>query len=471
MNEERIDADNGESDSPDDRKQRWTGLPVVALAGRPNVGKSTLFNRLLHRRKAIVDPKPGVTRDPIEAIWQSDEADMPVMLVDTGGLKLERDDMDDKVAAKSWQRIEEADLVLFLLDAVNITPEDEEFAAKLRKYAGKVVVVVNKADGPERDARAWSHASWGYKDMIFVSAEHGRNIGELEDLILSKMDWSKASPLSEERDDLRLAIMGKPNVGKSTLLNRLLGEERSIVSDMPGTTRDVVEGRFVWKGRNFTVLDTAGMRRKAKVTESVEYYSVNRAIKTLDRADVVVLMIDAVEGLSDQDKKIVKLATDKGRGVVFALNKWDAMPTIKNTFEAVKDRIQFFFGQMAYAPILPLSAREGEGIDKLLSTIVTVYAQLTKKIETSKLNKEARDWVDSNPPPMSSKGRFKFRYATQTSVNPVKFAFFVTRPDAVGDTYRSFLKNKIRSELGYSLIPVELELRASRKRFEDLERS
>ena len=449
---------------------RWRGLPTIAIAGRPNVGKSTLFNRLLHSRRAIVDPTPGVTRDPIEGEWTPDGADMPVMLVDTGGLKIDRDDMDDRVAKKSWERIASADLVLFLLDCVNITPEDEEFAAMLRRYSDKVVVVVNKADSPERDARAWSHASWGYKDMVFVSAEHGRNIDQLEELIVSRMDWSRAEPEEETHDDIRVAIMGKPNVGKSTLLNRLLGAERSIVSDMPGTTRDVVEGRFVWKGRTFTVLDTAGMRRKAKVTEDVEYYSVNRAIKTLDRADVVVLMIDAVEGLSDQDKKIVRLATDKGRGVVFALNKWDRMPTIKNTFEAARDKLQFFFAQMAYAPVLPLSAKEGEGVEKLLKTVADLFDQLNTKIETSRLNKAVHDWIDSSPPPASPRARFKLRYAVQTGVNPVSFAIFATRPELVGESYRSYLRNKIRTDLGFKNVPIEVELRASRKRFEDLDK-
>lgn len=450
---------------------RWEGLPVVAIAGRPNVGKSTLFNRLLHSRRAIVDPTPGVTRDPIEAIWQPDEADLPVMLVDTGGLKLERDAMDSLVAQKSWDWIAKADLVLFLVDIVNITPEDEEFASQLRRWASKTVLVVNKADSPERDARAWNYATWGYKHMVFVSGEHGRNMDELSELICSRLDWSNAKPAAhEDHKDLRIAIMGKPNVGKSTLLNRLIGEEKSIVSDMPGTTRDVVEGSFVYKGRQFTVLDTAGMRRKAKVHEAVEYYSVNRSVKTLDRADVVILMIDAVEGLSDQDKKIVKLAVDKGRAVVFALNKWDQMPQIKNTFEAAQDKLRFFFGQMSYAPVLQLAAKDGQGVDKLLSTCVSLYDQLTHSVETSKLNKAVRDWVDTTPPPANARFRFKFRYAVQTGVNPVSFALFVTRPDAVTDTYVSYLKNKIRSELGYSSVPIEVELRASRKRFEDLEK-
>ncbi|HAP43296.1 MAG: ribosome biogenesis GTPase Der [Spirochaetes bacterium GWD1_61_31] len=449
---------------------RWQNLPVVAVAGRPNVGKSTLFNRLLHRRRAIVDPTPGVTRDPIDAQWQPDCCDLPVMLVDTGGLKLERDSMDDLVAGKSWERIEAADLVLFLVDAVNITPEDEEFARQLRKYSAKLVLVVNKADGPERDAAAWSHAGWGYKDMVFVSAEHGRNIGELEELIVSRLDWSKVESAVDEHVDIRIAIMGKPNVGKSTLLNKLLGEEKSIVCDMPGTTRDVVEGHFERKGRPFTVLDTAGIRRKGKVTENVEYYSVNRAIKTLDRADVVILMIDAVEGLSEQDKKIVKLATDKGRAVVFTLNKWDKMPDVKNTFEASRDKLRFFFGQMAYAPVLQLAARDGVGLDKLLNMCVALFDELNRRIETSRLNKAVHEWVEQNPPPASTAGRFKLRYAVQTAVNPVSFSFFITKPDAIAETYISFLKNKLRSELGFAHIPLDLQIKASRKRFEDLEK-
>ncbi|HBO41907.1 MAG TPA: ribosome biogenesis GTPase Der [Spirochaetaceae bacterium] len=361
-------------------------------------------------------------------------------------------------------------LVLFLVDAVNITPEDEEFARQLRKYSAKLVLVVNKADGPERDAAAWSHAGWGYKDMVFVSAEHGRNIGELEELIVSRLDWSKVESAVDEHVDIRIAIMGKPNVGKSTLLNKLLGEEKSIVCDMPGTTRDVVEGHFERKGRPFTVLDTAGIRRKGKVTENVEYYSVNRAIKTLDRADVVILMIDAVEGLSEQDKKIVKLATDKGRAVVFTLNKWDKMPDVKNTFEASRDKLRFFFGQMAYAPVLQLAARDGVGLDKLLNMCVALFDELNRRIETSRLNKAVHEWVEQNPPPASTAGRFKLRYAVQTAVNPVSFSFFITKPDAIAETYISFLKNKLRSELGFAHIPLDLQIKASRKRFEDLEK-
>jgi GTP-binding protein len=440
---------------------RYDGLPVVVIVGRPNVGKSTLYNRLLHKRRAITDPTPGVTRDLVESVCELRESGKAFKLVDTGGFKLERTGLDDLVVAKSLSSLEGADLILFLVDAMEVTPEDEEFAILLRKWSEKVLLVVNKVDSSERDASAWGHASWGFSPISLISAEHGRNISELEALVVSRLDFSRVSSVDEERAPIRLAIMGKPNTGKSTLLNRLVGEERSIVSDVAGTTRDIVEGRFERKGRQFVVLDTAGIRRKGKVTENVEYYSVTRSIKVVQDCDVVVLMIDAEEGLTDQDKKIAAFAVEEGRGVVLALNKWDLMPDIKNSFEAARDKLRYFFGQMAWAPVLPLSAKDGEGVDKLVTTIVSVYAQLTKKIETSKLNKAIEAWTEETPPPIGLHTHFKLRYAVQTSANPQKFAIFVSRPEAIADAYVSFLRNKIRTELGMDKIPIILEVKAS----------
>lgn len=441
---------------------RYEGLPVVVIAGRPNVGKSTLYNRLLHKRRAITDPTPGVTRDLVESVCELRESGTVFKLVDTGGFKLEREGLDDLVVAKSLSALEGADLILFLVDAVSITPEDEEFASLLRRWSGKVLLVANKADSPERDAGAWAHAARGFGAMIPVSAEHGRNIDELEEAIVGRLDFSKVRKVDEARAPIRLAVMGKPNTGKSTLLNRLVGEEKSIVSDVAGTTRDIVEARFERGGRSFVVLDTAGIRRKGKVTENVEYYSVTRSIKVVQDCDVVVLMIDAAEGLTEQDKKIAAFAVAEGRGVVFALNKWDLMPDLKNAFEAARDKLRYFFGQMAYAPVLPLSAKSGEGVDKLVSTIVTLYAQLNRRIETSKLNKAVADWVEATPPPVGRRTRFKLRYAVQTSVNPQKFAIFASRPEAVAEAYIAFIRNKIREDLGMDKIPVELEIKASR---------
>ncbi len=446
-----------------ERRVRYEGLPLVVIAGRPNVGKSTLFNRLLHKKRAITDPTPGVTRDPVEAICELRPSGKRFRLVDTGGFKLDREGLDTLVVEKSLESIKKADLILFLVDAVEITPEDEEFAQLLRRYSDKLVLVVNKADSPERDALVFAHLRWGIKPMLFVSAEHNRNISELEDTIAARLDFSNVKKIEYGNDEIRVAIMGKPNTGKSTLLNRLLGEDKSIVSDIAGTTRDVVEGNFDWKKRRIVVLDTAGIRKKKKVTENVEYYSVNRAIKTVDECDIVILMIDAKEGLTEQDKKITSFAVEKGRGIVFVLNKWDEMPDVKNSFEAARDKLRYFFGQVSYAPVLPLSAKEGTGVDKLLNTIVSVHSELCKETETSVLNRAVSAWIDETPPPIGTRTRFKLRYAVQSSANPLHFIFFVTRPEAVKEAYIAFLRNKIRSELGYDLVPLTVELRASRQ--------
>ena len=352
--------------------------------------------------------------------------------------------------------------MLFLVDAMSITPEDEEFAALLRKWTPKILLVVNKADSPDRDAMAWTHATWGFDPVLFVSAEHGRNIDLLESAIVSRLDFSRVVKLGEERAPIRLAIMGKPNTGKSTLLNRLVGEDKSIVSDVAGTTRDIVEGSFERKGRRFTVLDTAGIRRKGKVSENVEYYSVHRAIHVVEDCDVVVLMIDAIEGLTDQDKKIAAFAVAEGRGVILALNKWDTMPDLRNSFEAARDKLRYFFGQMSWAPVLPLPPRRAKGWISWCRPSSPSMPSSTCASRPARLNRAVEAWVEKTPPPVGPRTHFKLRYAVQTSINPQKFAIFVSRPDAVSEAYRSFLKNKIREDLGVDMIPVELEIKASR---------
>ncbi|MDR1318938.1 MAG: GTP-binding protein, partial [Treponema sp.] len=289
----------------------------------------------------------------------------------------------------------------------------------------------------------------------------GENIGELEQEFVSRLDFSRVEEGGEGKERIRIALLGKPNTGKSTLSNRLTSSNASIVSGIPGTTRDVVEGSFSWKSKDFVILDTAGIRRKSKVTENIEYYSVNRAIKSIDGADIVLLMIDAQEGLTDQDKKIASLSHDKGRGIIMVLNKWDLVPRVKNNFEAVSDRIRFLFGQMEYAPIVAVSAKDGEGIDKLLGTIVTMYRQLNTQVETSRLNAALERWLEEYPPPSGPNTRFKIKYAVQRSANPARFIFFVSRLRAVNEAYISYLRNKIRKTLGFSLIPVLVEIRAA----------
>ena len=473
-NEDSEIQEKQEASSAFDPDKSYVNLPLVVLAGRPNVGKSTLFNRFMRKRVAIVDPTPGVTRDPVEGT--AFIAGKPTHLMDTGGYKLTRDIgtmeavMDDLVVEKTIQMIKKADLILLLLEAGEITPEDEEFVHQLRPYWNKVIAAVNKTEGGRGESDSWNYLQFGFKELLFISAEHGDNITELSEKIAGSLDFSNVREGQEEEPPVRIAILGKPNTGKSTLSNRLTHTESSIVSDYAGTTRDVVEGSFRYNGRDCLLLDTAGIRRKSKVKENVEYYSVNRAIKTLDKCDVVILMIDAQEGLAEQDKKICALAYERGRPIIFALNKWDTQEKGRAPARKAEENIRIMFGQMNWAPIVEISALNGDGMKKLMDTALELYTQVTRRVETAALNAALKDWLFKYPPPASKTMHFKIRYMTQTSVNPVGFVIFATRPDTVPLTYITFLKNRIREDLGFDKIPVQLELKASRQKWEDRER-
>ncbi|MBN2811937.1 ribosome biogenesis GTPase Der [Treponema zuelzerae] len=453
-----------------DETKQWKNLPLLVIVGRPNVGKSTLFNRMLRKRRAITDPTPGVTRDPIEETAFVNGK--PMRIMDTGGFKLEREHgtveaiMDELVVEKTLAALKKADLILLLLEAGTATAEDEEFIQLLRPYRNRLLVAVNKTEGGRREADAWNFLQYGFDQVLCISAEHGDNMLELSEEITSRLDFSKVEE-GEEEKKIRIAIVGKPNTGKSTLSNRLTGTEASIVSDIAGTTRDVVEGDFEYRGHTFTVLDTAGIRRKSRVHEDIEYYSVNRAIKTLNDADVVFHMIDAREGLAEQDKKIIAHASSRGLGVVFVLNKWDLMDQDKKTFKEAVRNIKVMFAQMEYAPVLSLSALEGDGIKELLNTAVMLYNELSRKIDTSAVNLALTDWVAASPPPQGRTNKFKIRYMIQTQANPVKFLLFATRPEAVTDSYLAYIRNRIRRDLGFDHIPVVLEVKGSRKRWEE----
>jgi len=395
-------------------------------------------------------------------------------LIDTGGFKLDRDyspesKLEAVVVERTLETIKQADLIVLILEAGNITAEDEEFIGLLRPYQDKLVPVVNKCEGGRREADAWNLLSYGLKKILMISAEHGDNVGELEDIITGRLSGlinelgndEEAVPAELQKPVIKIALLGKPNTGKSTLSNRLTASSSSIVSEIPGTTRDVVEGIFSWKNRDFMVLDTAGIRRRTKISENIEYYSVNRAIKTIDEADIIFLLIDAQEGLTDQDKKIAALAHEKGRGIILVLNKWDCMPQIKNTFRAAEDRVRFLFPKMEYSPVIGISALDGEGVDKLLDIAVRMYGQLNRRIETSELNRALEKWLEEYPPPVGKQTRFKIRYGVQISANPVRFAFFASRKQAVTEPYVAYLRNRIRQTLGFSLIPLEIEIRSS----------
>ncbi len=433
-----------------------TECPRIAILGRPNVGKSTLFNRLVGRRRAITDATPGVTRDAVEKECILDG--IRVLLIDTGGFTLNRDELNKQIVGKSLQIVKNADVALLLCDARETTGEDLSFVELLRPYTEKIILVVNKVDDPVHDAYVYDKYKWGFKNVVGISAEHGRNIEALKKQIIGLIDTERVTPSEVHEQEIKLSILGKPNTGKSTLLNRLLGEEKAIVSEIPGTTRDVIEGRFVYKRKTFKVLDTAGIRRKKKIKAAVEYYSVNRAIGSIEESDVVCLLVDAEQGLTEQDKKICMLVLKKGKGLILALNKWDLVKKVSNQLQAFTDRIRFLFPVMDFIPILPLSAQEGFGVESLLQTVVMVWDSLNRRVETSLLNKFISEWTKAYPIP-GKKGRMKIRYATQVSVNPVRFVFFLNMLEGYPKVYTQYLKNKIRKDLGFSNVPIMIELK------------
>ncbi len=432
-------------------------LPVVAILGRPNVGKSTLFNRLIRKRRSITDPTPGVTRDLIEetAVIGS----KVVRLVDSGGVTLRSEGFDDLVTGKSYEALRNADLILLMFEAGEITPEDEELIERSRPFSDRVRVVVNKVDHDTHENLLGEFYRYGYDRVFPISAEHGRGIGELVREIERSVGDAGSKAVPEAPSAFNIAVMGKPNTGKSTLVNQLLGTEVSVTSHIPGTTRDVVSGVFSWKGSQYRILDTAGIRRKKNVGENVEYYSVNRAIKAIDEADVVLLLIDAQQGLSDQDKKIASLVTRKGKGIILVFNKWDLMEQVPNLLRAVRDRLKFVFPILAFAPMLPVSAKDKTGLEALMKQVSTVCTQLNRRIGTAEFNDALNRWMTVNEPSRDSRGRFKIFYGTQTQANPVEFVLFVNRKQRFPKEYIGYLTNSIRKDLGFTSVPVKVELR------------
>jgi GTP-binding protein len=386
-----------------------------------------------------------------------------VTIIDSGGVKIDREGLDGLVADKSLALLEISDAIVFMMDCTDVTAEDRELLEFLRPFTDKIVLVVNKIDTPSRDDLLWEYYEYGYQRVLGISAAHGHGIEELEDTLLGMLNLISLDEAPDELESVKVAILGKPNTGKSTLANLLVGEDISIVSDIAGTTRDVVMGAFSYKGSDFTVLDTAGIRRKNKVDDDVEYYSVNRAIKTIDEADVVLLMIDAIEGLSDQDKKIAQLIVRRGKGIILVLNKIDLLPGIANELEAIKDRMRFLFPVLSFSPISAISATQGKDIGKLLDTVWAVWRQLNKRIDTSTLNTAIREWGEAYQPPRGSSGHFKVMYGTQISANPIRFLMFVNRIKDFPQSYIQYMKNCIRRDLGFTQVPIEISLR-ERKR-------
>ncbi len=431
---------------------------TVAIVGRPNVGKSALFNRILRRRQAIVADRPGVTRDRIvaEAEWNG----RPFLLIDTGGMDpYDTDDLRQEVFRQAEIAMEEADLILFLVDGQEgIHPLDEEVASRLRKGGKPILVVVNKLENPRSEPLQYVFYALGLGDPVGVSAIHGTNTGDLLDRVVEGLPpWD---PAEDRPEEIALALVGRPNVGKSSLLNRLVGTQRSLVHDVAGTTRDTIDSLIHEEGIPFRVLDTAGMRRKARVDDEVEYYSGLRARGALERAQVGVLVVDASAGVTQQDKRIAGMITEAGLAVVVLVNKWDLIGTRADTVarrEKFVQKMSVDLDFAAYAPVIFLSAVTGEGCDEILPTVAAVYEQWNRRIATPLLNEVIHEAVALRPPP-SYKGRvLKVLYCSQRRSCPPTFLLKVNSVDLIHFSYERYLENQLRAAFGFVGTPIHLK--------------
>jgi GTPase len=435
--------------------------PVIAIVGRPNVGKSTLFNRIAGKQKAIVIDEPGATRDRnyMDCIWH----DKAFTLIDTGGFEPASEErILIQMREQTNLAIEEADVIIFLMDGKDgLTPTDMEIARQLRGKDKKIFYVTNKVDGDRHEEMLNEFYRLGIDQFYPISAQHGLGVDEL----LASVTHDFPS-VAEEKDDqdtiIRIAIVGKPNVGKSSLVNRILGKERSIANPVPGTTRDAIDMPVKVHGKNYLLIDTAGIRRKSKISLTLEKYSVVQALKSINRCDIALVLIDAEEGLTDQDTKIIGLAYERGKACIIVVNKWDKIEkdnsTVGKFVEDIKDKIKF----MDFAPIIFVSAVTGQRAPKIFDLIDEVYSQFTKRIGTSLLNDLVEKSVQKNPMARYANRQVHISYATQTDIKPPTFVFFVSNIKGIHFSYERYLINQIRSNFGFELVPLKIVFRKKR---------
>jgi GTPase len=455
-------------------------LPVVAIVGRPNVGKSTLFNRLVGERVAIVEDLPGTTRDRVYGTgeWNGRR----FTLVDTGGLELEPGShIEERVQDQARVAVEEADLILFVVDAhAGLAPLDHEVADRLRRADAPAILVVNKADNPRREAEGAEFYALGFDPVITISAQHGRNTGDLADLIVENLpppavdevaasgsDGGDADLTEDELAELaesdlgppRVAIVGRPNTGKSTFVNRVLGSERMIVSDVPGTTRDPIDTAIDLAGQPIVLVDTAGIRRRGAIERGVERYSVLRSMKAIDAADVAIVMTDATEGYTAQDAHVVGYVLEAHKGIVLVINKWDAVEKDELTADQWLKRLRRDAPYLAWADIVFASALTGQRVERILREAVRVAEERYRRIPTGELNRLVADAVRAHPPSHVRNRLPKIFYATQVGVAPPTFVIFANDPSLIHFSYKRYLENRIRAEHGFLGTPIRLVFR------------
>ncbi|MBN1829999.1 MAG: ribosome biogenesis GTPase Der [Deltaproteobacteria bacterium] len=432
--------------------------PIVAIVGRPNVGKSTLFNRLSQTNKAIVIDEPGATRDRnySEAEWKG----CLFTVIDTGGFEpasIER--ILIQMREQTMLAVEEASVIIFIMDGrEGLIASDIEIAAILRMSRKPVIYAVNKIDSPKQDHETSDFYRLGIERFHTLSAQHGLGIGDILDEVVSHFPAVEAEEVDTE-ERVRIAVIGRPNVGKSSLVNKILGYDRTIVNPVPGTTRDAIDTPFELNGRSYLLVDTAGIRRKSRISQTLEKYTVVDAIKTIERSDVALMVIDAEDGVTEQDTKIAGLAFERGIATIVVINKWDLLTKDDSTIgiyvNQVKDRLKY----LDFAPITTISALTGQRVTKIFDLIDLVYSQYTLRVSTSKLNDSLRECIERQPPSRHSGKPNKFSFATQISTKPPTFVLFVREPKAIHFSYERYLENRIRESLGFDSVPIRLIFR------------
>ena len=435
------------------------GKPIVAIVGRPNVGKSTLFYIFDNSRISIVEDTPGVTRDRLYA--DTEWLDNEFKMVDTGGIEIMN---TDKIAVSIRQQaqiaIAEADVILFVCDArAGITHEDAEVAKMLRQSKKPIVLAINKADSPKQEMEIFEFYNLGIGEPIPVSAANHLGLGDLLDAVVEKFPETSAYGEDGNEDEIKVALIGRPNVGKSSIFNTLVGEERSIVSDVAGTTRDAIDTPVIREGQKFLFIDTAGMRRKARIDEPIEKYSIIRSLRAVDRSDVVLMVIDAIDGVTEQDKKIAGYAHEAGKGIVLVVNKWDLYDKDNTSTLRYTENLRRELVFMQYAPVVFVSAMTKQRIHRLPEVIHYVAEQNAMRISTSVLNQVVEDAIAINPPPTEKGQRLKILYATQVKIKPPTFVIFVNEPEIMHFSYQRYLENKLREAFGFEGTPLQMIIR------------
>lgn len=430
--------------------------PTVAIVGRPNVGKSTIFNRIVGDRISIVEDIPGVTRDRIysSAEWLN----YSFNIIDTGGIDIGDEPLLEQIRDQAEIAIDEADVIIFLTNGrEGVTAADEAVAKILYRSKKPVVLAVNKIDNPDMRSQIYDFYALGFGDPFPISGSHGLGLGDLLDEVVKH--FPKTETKDYDDDVIKFSLIGRPNVGKSSLVNAILGEERVIVSDMAGTTRDAIDSMLTVDGKKYVIIDTAGIRKKGKVYESTEKYSVLRALRAIERSDVVLVVLDGEEGIIEQDKKIAGYAHEAGRAVIIVVNKWDAVKKDDKTMKVFEQNIRSHFQFLDYAPIIFLSAKTKQRIHRLIPLIEMASENHCKRVETSVLNDVVMDAVAMNPTPTDKGKRLKIYYATQVSVKPPTFIVFVNDPELMHFSYERFLENRIRDAFGFEGTPIKILVR------------